>query len=66
MGSFLNVVIHRMPLMLERQWKRECRELLELEHEAEPDGPFNLIVPRSRCPHCGHRIGALENIPLLS
>ena len=65
-GSFLNVVIHRMPLMLERQWKRECRELLELEAEQETRERFNLIVPRSRCPHCGHRIGALENIPLLS
>ena len=65
-GSFLNVVIHRMPLMLERQWKRECRELLELEAEQETPERFNLLVPRSRCPHCGHRIGALENIPLLS
>lgn len=65
-GSFLNVVIHRVPLMLERQWKRECRELLELEAGESEPARFNLLVPRSRCPHCGHRIGALENIPLLS
>lgn len=60
-GSFLNVVIHRLPIMLEREWKAEHA----------PDGPapaekFNLMVPRSRCPHCGHSITALENVPILS
>jgi leader peptidase (prepilin peptidase)/N-methyltransferase len=64
-GSFLNVVIHRLPLMLERQWHGQCRELLALDPVAE-EAPFNLAVPRSRCPHCGHAITALENIPILS
>lgn len=64
-GSFLNVVIYRLPVMMERGWKSECRELLEQAGEQENER-FNLIVPRSRCPHCGHLIGALENIPLLS
>lgn len=65
-GSFLNVVIHRLPLMLERQWRRQCREVLGAEPEAPPQEPFNLVTPGSRCPHCGHPIGPLENIPLLS
>lgn len=64
-GSFLNVVIHRLPIMMERAWREQCRELLE-QTEGESEGPFNLVVPRSRCPSCGHLIGALENIPLLS
>jgi leader peptidase (prepilin peptidase)/N-methyltransferase len=62
-GSFLNVVIHRLPKMLERQWRAECAELAG----AAPSGagePFNLMVPRSRCPSCGHGITAIENIPL--
>ncbi len=65
-GSFLNVVIHRLPLMLERQWHAQCRELLEQNTAAEADEPFNLVVPRSRCPQCGHKISALENVPILS
>ena len=64
-GSFLNVVVHRLPIMMERGWERECRELRN-----EPPGPdaepFNLVVPRSRCPKCGHPIAWYENIPLLS
>lgn len=64
-GSFLNVVIHRLPIVLERQWTEQCQEMLEQE-PASPAPPFNLITPRSRCPHCGHAIGALENIPVLS
>lgn len=65
-GSFLNVVIHRLPVMLERDWNQQCRELLELP-QPEPDPePYNLAVPRSSCPHCGHMITALENIPVLS
>jgi leader peptidase (prepilin peptidase)/N-methyltransferase len=66
-GSFLNVVIHRVPLMLERTWSQQCREHLELatEGEAAP-APFNLLTPGSRCPHCGHRISAIENIPVIS
>ncbi|HEX5339924.1 MAG TPA: A24 family peptidase [Gammaproteobacteria bacterium] len=63
-GSFLNVVIYRLPLMLEREWRTQCAELNDMPPpEAER---YNLIVPRSRCPHCGHAITALENIPLLS
>jgi len=65
-GSFLNVVIHRLPLMMERDWKSQCREMLELPEGKEPAQPVNLITPRSRCPGCGHPIGAAENIPLLS
>lgn len=64
-GSFLNVVIYRIPVMLEREWRSDCRELLELENSAKPD-KFNLITPRSRCPNCNNSIGALENIPVIS
>ena len=64
-GSFLNVVIHRLPLMMEREWREQCHEFLGLP--VEPSGPsWNLIVPRSHCPKCGHSISALENIPILS
>lgn len=63
-GSFLNVVIHRLPRMLEREWRQHCAELNG--QQAEAAERYNLVVPRSACPHCGHRIGALENIPLLS
>ena len=63
-GSFLNVVIHRVPKMLEQGWRAQCAELAG---EPPPESPrYNLIVPRSQCPECGHRIGALENIPVLS
>ncbi|MBK1691301.1 prepilin peptidase [Ectothiorhodospira mobilis] len=67
-GSFLNVVIHRLPVMVERQWQHEARAWLGQEEGAgeQSEGPFNLLVPASRCPACGHRIGPLENIPLLS
>jgi leader peptidase (prepilin peptidase) / N-methyltransferase len=64
-GSFLNVVIHRLPKMMERQWQAECAELAGTEPDAAAER-YNLILPRSACPHCGHRITALENIPLLS
>jgi leader peptidase (prepilin peptidase)/N-methyltransferase len=63
-GSFLNVVIHRLPKMLDRRWKSDCAELAG---EPAPEGPhYNLVVPRSACPACGHAIGALENIPIVS
>lgn len=63
-GSFLNVVIHRLPKMMERDWQLQCAEL---RGEPPPDGEkFTLVAPRSRCPHCGHAIGALENIPVIS
>ena len=99
-GSFLNVVIHRLPLMMQAQWEAEAAELAEAQAlDRNPGGqqaatrhqvpaeqvaagdpsaartataagatgqPFNLVVPRSRCPHCGHQITALENIPVLS
>jgi leader peptidase (prepilin peptidase)/N-methyltransferase len=64
-GSFLNVVIHRLPLMMQAQWEAEAAQLREAAAEAEA-APFNLVVPRSRCPHCGHQITAAENIPVLS
>ena len=64
-GSFLNVVIYRLPIMMEREWRSDCLEFLG--QPEEPAGEkFNLSSPRSRCGHCGHRITALENIPLLS
>ena len=63
-GSFLNVVIHRLPKMLERQWRDELSELNGQEVAAGPR--YNLMVPRSACPACGHAIGALENVPLIS
>ncbi|MDD5057966.1 MAG: A24 family peptidase [Sideroxydans sp.] len=63
-GSFLNVVIHRLPKMMEREWHEQCAELNEKTVEQAP--VYNLIVPRSACPHCGHAISALENVPVLS
>ena len=63
-GSFLNVVIHRLPKMLERGWRAQSEELSGKPPSDEP--PYNLITPRSQCPACGHRIGALENIPVVS
>ncbi len=67
-GSFLNVVIYRLPVVMQREWRTQCAELLEHDDAPGTDGaePFNLVVPRSRCPACGHHITALENIPLLS
>jgi len=63
-GSFLNVVIHRLPIMMERDWRAQCAELSGSEPPAAES--LSLLKPRSRCPHCGHQIGALENIPILS
>jgi len=63
-GSFLNVVIHRLPLMLERGWKMESADLLGVAHEETP--AITLSTPRSRCPSCGHAIAWYENIPLAS
>lgn len=67
-GSFLNVVIHRLPKMMERQWAAECAELQGQAEEAQATPPerYNLVLPRSACPHCGHVICWYENIPVLS
>jgi leader peptidase (prepilin peptidase)/N-methyltransferase len=67
-GSFLNVVIHRYPKMLEADWRRQCHEFLELPdpEPAQPFATYNLATPASHCPQCHHTISALENIPLLS
>lgn len=65
-GSFLNVVIHRLPQMMEREWRAQCAELDQAKPAAAALPPYNLVVPRSACPQCGHPISALENIPLLS
>ena len=63
-GSFLNVVIHRLPKMLEHGWAVQCAEL---RGEALPvESAYNLVVPRSQCPACGHRITAVENVPIAS
>ncbi len=63
-GSFLNVVIHRLPVMLERQWRRDCAELTGQTPPDEP--PFDLVRPPSHCPSCQRPVRAFENIPLLS
>ncbi len=63
-GSFLNVVIHRLPKMMEHDWRLQCAEL---RGEAAVEAPrYNLAVPRSACPHCGQSITALQNVPVLS
>ena len=64
-GSFLNVVVYRLPIMLERDWQSQAKQILELE-EAEPAEPFNLITPNSRCPGCNRPIRPWENIPVIS
>jgi len=63
-GSFLNVVIHRLPQMLDRGWKAECADMLGVKVELPPE--MTLSTPRSRCPSCGHAIAWYENIPVLS
>lgn len=63
-GSFLNVVICRLPKMMENDWKDQCAELAGKSPEKRP--PFNLVFPRSRCDSCGHAISSIENIPVLS
>jgi leader peptidase (prepilin peptidase)/N-methyltransferase len=65
-GSFLNVVIYRLPLMMQREWRDQCQELLAEPASDLPEGRFNLVVPRSRCPSCGKAINAWQNIPVLS
>ncbi|MDX1518505.1 MAG: A24 family peptidase [Gammaproteobacteria bacterium] len=64
-GSFVNVVIHRLPKMMFADWREQCCDLLELENK-DQESAISLCFPRSACPHCGHRIRAIENIPVLS
>ncbi|WP_313476953.1 prepilin peptidase [Stutzerimonas kunmingensis] len=64
-GSFLNVVIYRLPIMMQREWRAQALEYLECPPEAIGER-FNLLLPSSRCPHCDHQIRSWENIPLVS
>ena len=66
-GSFINVVIYRLPIMLERSWKNECRVILDPKApEPAPEPTFNLVIPASACPSCQHKIRPWENIPVVS
>lgn len=65
-GSFLNVVIYRLPVMMERSWKSDCAECFPEAKLKVDDEVFNLVLPRSRCPQCHHLIGSTENIPVVS
>jgi leader peptidase (prepilin peptidase)/N-methyltransferase len=65
-GSFLNVVIHRLPKMMERDWQAQCAELAGQAPAPSPAAPYDLARPPSSCPSCGHRIRVHENIPVLS
>ncbi len=65
-GSFLNVVIHRLPKMLEAQWASECQQLMHPDEPPKVKTAYNLMLPRSACPHCGHQIRWYENMPVLS
>lgn len=64
-GSFLNVVIYRLPKMMQRDWREQAREILELP-AGPPAATFNLVLPNSSCPHCSHEIKPWENIPVIS
>jgi len=64
-GSFLNVVVYRLPKMMHRDWREQAREILELPVEAQA-ATFNLVLPNSSCPHCAHEIKPWENIPVVS
>ena len=65
-GSFLNVAIYRLPVMLKREWRTQASEVLELDTPAESGSTFNLMTPRSRCPTCAITIPARHNIPVIS
>ncbi len=64
-GSFLNVLVYRLPKMMMRDWRSQAREVLEMPAEEQGE-TFNLLLPNSTCPHCGHEIRPWENIPLVS
>jgi len=66
LGSFLNVVIHRLPKMMERDWRAQCAELAGAAPAGGAGERYDLFYPRSRCPHCDHAIPAWENIPVVS
>ena len=65
-GSFLNVVIYRLPIMMQREWRDQCAEISSAPAADLPEGSFNIIVPRSHCPSCGEAIMTWQNIPVLS
>jgi leader peptidase (prepilin peptidase)/N-methyltransferase len=66
-GSFLNVVIYRLPIMMEREWREQAEELMQTPSEQKlPTGRFDLVAPRSRCPSCGKLITAMQNVPVIS
>jgi leader peptidase (prepilin peptidase) / N-methyltransferase len=65
-GSFLNVVIYRLPVMMQREWRKQAEEIVAEPVGDLPQGRFDLGVPRSRCPSCKHQISALQNIPVIS
>lgn len=64
-GSFLNVLIYRLPKMMQRDWREQAREILELPSETQT-ATFNLVLPNSSCPHCSHEIKPWENVPVIS
>ena len=65
-GSFLNVVIYRLPVMMQRSWRKDCVEYLGLDPEPTGNEPFNLVFPLSRCPACNAPIKPYQNIPVIS
>ena len=65
-GSFLNVVIYRLPIMMERDWREQAKELEEMPVNDVSEETFNLVTPRSRCPSCGAAISAWQNVPVFS
>lgn len=65
-GSFLNVVIYRLPKMMESEWKKECKTLLDIGDDNDQSPEFNLILPASSCPNCNKKIHPLDNIPIIS
>ncbi len=65
-GSFLNVVIYRLPIMMEREWRAQCQDLAEKPATETPAGRFDLVFPRSSCTSCGAQITAMQNVPILS
>jgi leader peptidase (prepilin peptidase) / N-methyltransferase len=65
-GSFLNVVIYRLPIMMQKSWRKDCQDYLEVNAEPQAEEPFNLVLPLSRCPGCNTPIKPYQNIPVIS